>query len=246
MLQLEALPVLEDNYIWVLHDGREALAVDPGVAEPLLAWLARRHLSLGAVLITHHHADHTGGLPGLCAAVPGLPVFGPSAVAPVNRPVGEGACVTLLGQPFQVLAVPGHTLDHLAYWGAPWLFCGDTLFGAGCGRLFEGTAAQLWDSLQRLRALPDGTLVCCAHEYTLTNLRFALTVEPDNPALHARWALDAARRERGEPTLPATLAQERMTNPFLRSDDPAIQTTVGENGPLAVFTRLRERRNAFR
>lgn len=241
------MPILEDNYIWVLHDDRQALAVDPGRGEPLSRWLAERRLTLCAVLVTHHHWDHVEGLPVLAAAAPGLPIFGPARVPQVNRPLSGGETVDALGLHFAVLPVPGHTLDHLAYHAAPWLFCGDTLFGAGCGRLFEGSPAQMHGSLGRLAALPDDTLVCCTHEYTLTNLRFAREVEPDNAALQARWARDSARRARDEPTLPGRIDEERATNPFLRAGEPALQRATGTPGDmLATFTALRERRNGFR
>ncbi len=240
------MPILEDNYIWVLHDGRAALAVDPGDAAPLAAWLRRRELALVAVLVTHHHSDHVDGLPVLAADWPGLTVHGPARVSGVTNPVTGGRQVTALGMTFEVLGVPGHTLDHVAYWSAPWLFCGDTLFGAGCGRLFEGAPGQMFDSLGRLAALPDDTLVCCTHEYTLTNLRFARELQPDHPALAERWRVDGARRERGEPTLPSTIALERATNPFLRAGEPALLALTGTDTPLAAFTELRRRRNGFR
>ncbi|GLS05977.1 hydroxyacylglutathione hydrolase [Chitiniphilus shinanonensis] len=246
MLSLEALPILEDNYIWVLHDGRAALAVDPGDAAPLSAWLRRHELALRAVLVTHHHSDHVGGLPVLAADWPELAVHGPRRVAGVTHPVGEGDRVEALGTVFEVLAVPGHTLDHLAYLAAPWLFCGDTLFGGGCGRLFEGSPAQMFDSLARLAALPADTLVCCTHEYTLTNLRFARELEPGHPALEERWRRDSARRERDESTLPSSIALERATNPFLRAGEPALMALTGTATPLACFTELRRRRNGFR
>ncbi|WP_255989611.1 hydroxyacylglutathione hydrolase [Chitinolyticbacter albus] len=247
MLQLEALPILEDNYIWVLHDGRQALAVDPGRGEPLLAWLHARGLTLEAVLITHHHWDHVEGLPVLLATQPGLTIYGPASVAVVNQPLAGGETIAVLGLSFTVLPVPGHTLDHLAYYGAPWLFCGDTLFGAGCGRLFEGTPAQMHASLSSLAALPGETLVCCTHEYTLINLRFAREVDPDNAALADRWRRDVARRERGEPTLPGSITEERATNPFLRACEAALQTVTGTPGDaLATFAALRARRNGFR
>ncbi|AOY02256.1 hydroxyacylglutathione hydrolase [Jeongeupia sp. USM3] len=231
-MALTPLPIFDDNYIWVLHDDRHALAVDPGLAAPLERFLAGRGLQLAALLVTHHHHDHTGGLAGLVAARPGLPVYGPARVAGVNRPLTGGETVTALGRDFDVLAVPGHTLDHLAYHAAPWLFCGDTLFAAGCGRLFEGTPAQMHASLSRLAALPGDTLVCCTHEYTLSNLKFARAVEPGNADLRERETVEQARRARGLPTLPSSMALERATNPYLRCAEPGVIGAARHHGAI--------------
>ncbi|XZG69445.1 hydroxyacylglutathione hydrolase [Chitinibacteraceae bacterium HSL-7] len=238
------MPIFDDNYIWLLDDGRSALAIDPGEAPTLLSALAQRGLSLAAVLITHHHHDHVGGLEVLCAEFPDLAVYGPARVARVNRPLAGGERIRELAIDWQVMAVPGHTLDHVAYYSAPWLFCGDTLFAAGCGRLFEGSPAQMLHSLADLSALPGDTLVCCTHEYTLVNEAFALQCEPANTALQQRALFDQARRAAGQPTLPSTIELERATNPFLRAGLLA-DASKGES-ELDAFTRLRAARNTFR
>ncbi|GGY04164.1 hydroxyacylglutathione hydrolase [Paludibacterium paludis] len=250
-MNISAVRAFKDNYIWVLEQDGRAVAVDPGDAAPLERHLDRHGLELDAVLITHHHADHTGGLPALAATRPGLPVFGPGSVAGVTRPVSDGGTFALLGERFSVLAIPGHTLDHLGYLTGRHLFCGDTLFGAGCGRIFEGTAEMMHRSLTRLVALPDDTLAYPAHEYTLANLAFALAIEPGNPALRQRLEDDSARRERGEATLPTSLAREKLTNPFLRPGEPAVRESAqrvagyAPTGDAAVFAVLRDWKNRF-
>ncbi|QDQ29332.1 hydroxyacylglutathione hydrolase [Chitinimonas arctica] len=246
------VPILKDNYVWLLHQHGLAVVVDPGEAAPVAARLAQLNLRLAAILITHHHGDHTGGLAGLRAAF-GCPVFGPPTVTGVDRPVAEGDRVALddIQLRFDVMAVPGHTLDHLAYFGHGALFCGDTLFACGCGRLFEGSPAQMQASLARLAALPGDTLLCCTHEYTLANERFARAVEPHNAALLARMEHDEACRSRGEPTLPGNLACEAATNPFLRWSEPAVIAAARLHGalddsPRQVFTALRRWKDDFR
>lgn len=254
MLTLVSLPILTDNYIWLLHDGSSAIAVDPGEAEPLLHYLQLHGLRLQAVLCTHHHYDHVDGIPALRRAHPDLTVYGPATprfAAWVTHPVVEGSQLPLLGQTFQVLETPAHTLDHVVYYAGPWLFAGDVLFACGCGRLFEGTPAQLQQSLQRLAALPAETLLCCTHEYTLSNQRFALAVEPDNLALQQRHARDAQRRAAGLSTLPSTLAEEGLTNPFLRCEQASVQRAVSQQAgavltdSLAVLVALRCWKDVF-
>ncbi len=219
MTIVEAIPILRDNYAWALHDGQNAVLVDPGESAPILTWLANRGITLVGILVTHHHADHVGGIPELLARYP-IPVFGPTRGASPSRPVTDGETVTLAGLDWRltVMHTPGHTLDHVCYVGHGHLFCGDTLFSCGCGRLFEGTPAEMYASLSRLAALPGDTLVHCAHEYTLANIAFALEVEPDNPALQARHDEALKFRKAGNPTLPVSMVTERETNPFLRCD----------------------------
>lgn len=257
-MNLLPLPAFSDNYIWMLHDGRQALVIDPGEAGPVLAALERHALQLQAILITHHHADHVGGVDALRAAT-GAPVWGPARERlpePVARVQG-GEQVEALGGPWQVIDVPGHTAGHIAFYSAsalqqPLLFCGDTLFSGGCGRLFEGTPAQMQQSLDALAALPDDTLVCCAHEYTLSNLRFALAVEPNNAALLHHLEHCQGLRARGEPTLPTSLALERSINPFLRTRHGAVAASAHRHDPRIhpqqaheVLAALRAWKNDF-
>jgi len=262
-MNLVALAAFSDNYIWMLHDGVQALVVDPGEAEPVLQALDRYALQLAGILVTHHHGDHVGGLAALRPRLAG-PVYGPAREAmPVPvRPCAAGSTFELLGQRIRVLDVPGHTAGHIAFvidapsdGSAPLLFCGDTLFSGGCGRLFEGTPAQMLTSLQGLAALPGETRVCCAHEYTLSNLRFAQTIEPANKALAEYRAWCEARREQGLPTLPSTIGREQAINPFLRCDQPDVRAAALQypQHPLAadadrvsVFANLRQWKNDFR
>lgn len=256
-MTLLALPAFNDNYIWMLHDGTCALVVDPGQAAPVLAALHEHGLTLSTILVTHHHGDHTGGLVELHGET-GATVWGPSD-EPMPMVVRQASAnVPILWGRFQisVLPVPGHTAGHLAYLvessgETAILFCGDTLFSGGCGRLFEGTAAQMQCSLDSLveRCGAD-TRVCCAHEYTLSNLRFALAVEPDNVVLQ-RYALDCERlRLDGLPTLPSTMAIELAVNPFLRCDAPDVVASALQRGAtddrLSVFTALRTWKNEFK
>ena len=253
------VPAFKDNYIWLITRGSSAIVVDPGDARPIEAVLRDRRLELGAILLTHHHADHVGGVAAMLAArTDAVPVYGPRAenIAGVSIALDDGDTVAIdaLDLSFDVIAVPGHTRGHIAYYGGgatPMLFCGDTLFAAGCGRLFEGTAAQMHASLDRLAALPAGTRVFCAHEYTQANLRFARAVEPDSPALIERERAVAVTRANAQPTLPSTIALERATNPFLRSDDPAVRGAAERHSPgagasaLATFTALRRWKDSF-
>jgi hydroxyacylglutathione hydrolase len=256
-MKLLALPAFADNYIWMLHDGRQAVVVDPGDAAPVEAGLAARGLRLAGILVTHHHADHVGGVDELRERYR-VPVWGPAAetIPEPYEALAEGDVVEVLGRRFQVLEVPGHTAGHIAYLeldagASPLLFCGDTLFSGGCGRLFEGTPAQMHASLQRLAALPGGTRVCCTHEYTLANLRFARAVEPDNAALQAYVAECTSRRDDGEPTLPSTIAREREINPFLRCTEAAVVDAARGHGAqgdgeVEVFAALRRWKDGFR
>lgn len=258
-LSVLTVPAFKDNYLWLIHDGTNAAVVDPGEAAPIRAALAANKLRLTAILLTHHHADHIGGVPDLLEEWQ-VPVFGPrnDGIEVVSEPLGQGDQIMVPGidLALEVIDVPGHTLGHIAYVRrddeAHWLFCGDTLFGAGCGRLFEGTPAQMADSLERLAALPDDTLVYCAHEYTMSNLRFAQAVEPDNVELAARVKADGAKREVEQPTIPSTIGLEKATNPFLRYGEPRIVQSLIEAGKLnpgatrvATFAALREWKNTF-
>jgi hydroxyacylglutathione hydrolase len=258
-LSVLTVPAFNDNYLWVIHDGVHAAVVDPGDAGPIRDALAAHKLTLTAILLTHHHADHIGGVPILLAEH-SVPVFGPrnDGIEGITQALGEGDrfAVPGLELEFDVLEVPGHTLGHIAYVrrtaGAHWLFCGDTLFAGGCGRLFEGTPAQMADSLAKLAALPDDTLVYCAHEYTVSNLKFAQAVEPDNQGLALRMRDATARRGTRLPTVPSTIGLERGTNPFLRTTEPGIVNSLVQAGrlkegasPVETFAALRAWKNVF-
>ena len=257
MVAIIPIPAFTDNYIWLLRDGRGAVVVDPGDAAPVLAYLAAHDLALTAILATHHHGDHVGGVAALLERF-AVPVFGPARerIPEPFKPLHGGQGMTMLGIDWQVIDVPGHTAGHIAYYapdvdGTPLLFCGDTLFSGGCGRLFEGTPAQMLASLDALAALPAATRVCCAHEYTLANLRFAAAVEPGNQALADYTRQCERRRAQGLPTLPSDIGTERAINPFLRSRQPAVAQAVRAHTPsaqdeVAVFAALREWKNTFR
>jgi hydroxyacylglutathione hydrolase len=255
-MKLIPIPAFNDNYIWMLHDAHQALVVDPGDAQPVLKALAQHRLTLGAILVTHHHGDHTGGVDELRQAT-GAKVFGPMhepMPEPLQRLQG-GDFLDLLGLRFQVMDVPGHTAGHIAYFAevpgdAPVLFCGDTLFSAGCGRLFEGTPAQMLTSLTRLAGLPDATRVCCAHEYTLSSLRFALAVEPDNADTLAYQIRAQQLRAAELPTLPSHIGLEKAVNPFLRSHLTSVSSKVQQidlaaQDPVSVFAALRTWKDEF-
>jgi hydroxyacylglutathione hydrolase len=254
MLEIVPVNAFRDNYIWTLRDARHAAVVDPGEARPVLEFLARENLRLVAVLATHHHPDHVGGIAELLAAQR-VPVYGPRGepIATVDHPVAEGDTVRIpqLAASFSVLDIPGHTRAHVAYYGAGSLFCGDTLFACGCGRLFEGTAQQMYASLSKLASLPDETKVYCGHEYTLANIGFAKAVEPGNAALDAREGRDRRLRAAGKPTLPSTLGEEKATNPFLRCREPAVVDSANKYlgarvaDPVRVFAAIRDWKNRF-
>ncbi|MDB5855980.1 MAG: gloB [Herminiimonas sp.] len=256
-LSVVAIPAFADNYIWLIHNGEHAAVVDPGDAQPVLDVLISRNLTLAAILLTHHHADHVGGVPHLLRHRP-VPVWGPRnpSIGGITNHLGEGdhASVPEIGLVLDVLEVPGHTLDHIAYVAAQegWVFCGDTLFAGGCGRLFEGSAQQMTTSLAKLARLPGDTAVYCAHEYTVANLRFAVAAEPGNSLLHARLLAEQTKRSHGEPTIPSTIELEKQTNPFLRNTEAEIIATLqNKRGlvsgkPVEAFAALREWKNAFR
>ena len=257
MIKIDALPAFTDNYIWLLQDPqtRRCAVVDPGDAAPVLAWLAEHpDWVLSDILVTHHHHDHVGGVAQL-KATSGARVLGPASEQIPARDQALSECdqVEVLGHAFRILEVPGHTLGHIAYYQAEqhWLFCGDTLFAAGCGRLFEGTPAQMHDSLSRLAALPAETLVYCTHEYTLSNLRFAQAVEPDNPQIAQRLEQVSEWRQAGRISLPSNLQLERSTNPFLRSGEAPVQARIDARDgakprtPSEVFACLRAWKDQF-
>lgn len=261
MIEIIALPAFTDNYIWLLRNRGSVAVVDPGDATPVLTHLEASGERLAAILLTHHHADHIGGVSALLARHP-APVFSPAInhIPGTTHPLRGGERITLPalgpGLELEVLAVPGHTLGHLAYYGptltdAGAVFCGDTLFTGGCGRLFEGTPAQMQASLAKLAALPAPTFVYCAHEYTSANLRFARTVEPDNTAILARSEAVAVKRRANLPTVPSRLADELATNPFLRWDAPAVQAAAALRlgympaDAVAVFAAIRAWRDQF-
>ena len=257
MYKLIAIPAFTDNYLWLLHDGSNALVVDPGDADAVQHTLKQHGLKLKQILVTHHHADHTGGVDALREAC-GAAVCGPATerIPQPFEPLCDGDKVQALGLEFTVIDVPGHTLGHIAFYtpnmnGYPLLFCGDTLFSGGCGRLFEGTPAQMLASLDKLAALPGNTVVCCTHEYTLSNLRFAVAVDPANAALAAYQASCIRLRERSLPTLPTTIAQELSINPFLRTRQPALVSSAkrfdaAAHDDISVFAAIRQWKNEFK
>ncbi|MET3118334.1 hydroxyacylglutathione hydrolase [Undibacterium sp. GrIS 1.8] len=257
-LSILTVPAFDDNYLWLIHNGTYAVAVDPGDATPILAALDEHNLRLSAIVLTHHHQDHIGGVPALLRHL-SVPVFGPANdnIQAVTQHLNQGNEITLPGinLKLQVLEVPGHTLGHIAYFAKEqhWLFCGDTLFAGGCGRLFEGTPAQMLTSLDQLASLPDDTAVYCAHEYTMSNLRFAKEVEPENLALVERIQREQDKRDHGIPTVPSQIGLEKQTNPFMRIREASIQARLIAAGKITAgqddasnFGALREWKNHYR
>jgi hydroxyacylglutathione hydrolase len=259
MLSVSAIAALNDNYIWALRrdDRPEAVVVDPGQAEPVMRWLAAQGLTLGAILVTHHHWDHTNGIRALRQRWP-VDVFGPAhesqPIEALSHPLSDGTQVHVasLDASFDVISIPGHTLGHIALLTDDLLFCGDTLFSAGCGRLFEGTAAQMHGSLQRLAGLQPDTQVFCGHEYTEANLAFSLTVEPDNEDTHKHLSMTRQARQAGKPSLPSTIGLERRINPFLRCAEPAVARAASAHcgrelaDEVEVFATLRDWKDHFK
>jgi len=254
MLAIIPIPAFKDNYIWLLKQNHYVAAVDPGDGQTVLKYIQQNNLQLTAILLTHHHFDHVDGVKDLVKQYP-VRVYGPKheTMAAVTHPLTENDQVELseLALNFKVIEIPGHTAGHIAYYAKPYLFCGDTLFAGGCGRIFEGTPLQLFQSLSKLAALPDRTQVFCAHEYTLNNLEFALQVEPDNNALQQRYRQIKALREKNIITLPSLLRDEKQTNPFLRCEQNTIKQAAESyaatrlSNPAAVFKAIREWKDSF-
>ena len=254
-LTIFPIPAFTDNYIWCVHDQSHAIVVDPGDAQPVLDYLKAKGLALSAVLVTHHHRDHTGGIAKLVSAHPELTVIGPRGghIRGLTKSVSQGDTVALpvLKMSLQVMEVPGHTLDHIAFLGHGIIFCGDTLFSAGCGRLFEGSPEQMHHSLNKIKRLPDSTKIYCTHEYTQANVTFALAVEPNNIALqqYSKWVDEM--RTANTPTLPSTLKEQKEINPFLRAHELCVKTaaeaycknTLADD--VAVFTAVRRWKDEF-
>ncbi|MDP9139755.1 MAG: hydroxyacylglutathione hydrolase [Pseudomonadota bacterium] len=261
-MQLHAIPIFSDNYVWVLIRGQDAVVVDPGDGAPVARYLQENALNLQAILVTHHHPDHIAGIPVLLGVWP-VPVYGPADEAAqiklLSHQLNDGDAIEVLGECLQVVSLPGHTLGHIAYVQlapdtdeAPFVLCGDTLFSAGCGRLFEGTPAQMHASMQRLDALPANSRMYCTHEYTLSNLAFARAVEPDNRDIQDHICKVQTLRADGIPSVPTTLALERRINPFLRTREhaarQAAETWAGSalNDEVMVFAALRKWKDGFR
>lgn len=258
MLNIFPVPAFQDNYLWMFHQegDNRACVVDPGDAGPVFQALEQRGLTLSAILVTHHHADHIGGIDALLAHTR-VPVYGPDSpqIPQITNVLAENDEVEVLDTTFRVLEIPGHTLDHIAYFaqpaeGAPVLFCGDTLFAGGCGRVFEGTYPMMHTSLQKLAMLPPETRVFCAHEYTLANLKFALAVTPDDAGVKTRMDNEKEKRAQNIPTVPTTIGQELDTNPFLRCESDGLRQAVIREGmeasnPTQVFAAVRAWKDRF-
>lgn len=252
-MNLISIPAFQDNYIWVLVDNdRRCVIVDPGESEPVLTAIAENGWQPEAILLTHHHNDHVGGVPALRAKFPHLVVYGPAETQDkgTTHVVKDGKKVLILGWDFSVFATPGHTSGHICFYSKPYLFCGDTLFSGGCGRLFEGTPAQMHQSLQKIAALPDDTLICCAHEYTLGNMKFAASILPDDRAIQDYYQKVKELRAKNQKTLPVTLKNEREINVFLRTDDIDLINKINQETnlqqPEDCFAWLRSKKDNFR
>ncbi|MFV0449843.1 MAG: hydroxyacylglutathione hydrolase [Vibrio sp.] len=252
MLQIKSIPAFNDNYIWLIHNSDNRCAVvDPGDANPVLAYLEQHQLTLETILITHHHNDHTGGIRELAKHYPEIEIIGPSDdhVPYLTQKVSAGDQIELFAEPFWVLGLPGHTLGHIGYVGDGKLFCGDVLFSGGCGRVFEGTMEQMFTSLEKIQALPEETEVYCAHEYTASNIAFAIAVEPHNEQLQIYRDEVIRLRAQNKSTIPTTLRKEKWINPFLRTREASVIKSVANRtaqyDPISIFTALREWKNDF-
>ena len=251
-MELIRIPALSDNYIWLLsNENSECVIVDPSQAKPVIEMLSQRSLTPIAILLTHHHDDHVGGVAELAKKYPNIDIFGPQETQSkgAENIIHNQERIIVSTFTFHVIGTPGHTLGHVAYYCEPYLFCGDTLFSGGCGRLFEGTAQQMFSSLQRLSALPDNTLICCAHEYTLSNMTFAHHIMPENALITDYLAQVSEMRKNLQPTVPITLKNEKNINLFLKSDDIDLQRILGITtntyAPIKTFTKLRELKDNF-
>ncbi|CZY85961.1 TPA: hydroxyacylglutathione hydrolase [Enterobacter cloacae] len=252
-MNLISIPAFEDNYIWVLvDDARRCVIVDPGEAAPVLQAIKENGWQPEAILLTHHHHDHTGGVPELRARFPHLVVYGPAEAQDkgITQVVEEGKNILIHEWEFSVFATPGHTLGHLCFYSKPYLFCGDTLFSGGCGRLFEGTPAQMYQSLQKINALPDDTVICCAHEYTLGNMKFSASILPEDRAIQDYYQKVKGLRAKNQKTLPVILKNERKINLFLRTDDIDLINKINQETKLQQpeqrFAWLRSKKDNFR
>ncbi|MCG8710644.1 hydroxyacylglutathione hydrolase [Brenneria sp. 4F2] len=251
-MNLISIAALQDNYIWLLNNKEnDCVIIDPGEALPVLDALSKHQLKPEAILLTHHHHDHVGGVADLVERYGDLPVFGPQETQKCGATtiVEEGNTLSLLNSEFSVLAVPGHTAGHVAYHSHPYLFCGDTLFSAGCGRIFEGTPKQMFDSITKISKLPDSTLICCAHEYTLSNLKFSNAIWPEEPTIKAYLHKISQIREKSQSTLPTTLGLERKINLFLRCHDIDLKRKLSDEpesiANWQVFAQLRSKKDGF-
>ena len=252
-MNLISIPAFQDNYIWVLVDNdRRCVIVDPGESAPVLDAIKENGWQPEAILLTHHHNDHTGGVPELRAHFPHLVVYGPAETQDkgTTQVVNEGENIHIREWEFSVFATPGHTLGHLCFYSKPYLFCGDTLFSGGCGRLFEGTPEQMYQSLQKISALPDDTLICCAHEYTLGNMKFAVSLLPEDRAIQDYYHKVKELRAKNQKTLPVILKNERQINLFLRTDDIDLINKINQETnlqqPEQRFAWLRSKKDNFR
>ena len=251
-MNLNSISAFQDNYIWVLsEDNGDCLIVDPGEAAPVLAAIEKNQWRPQAILLTHHHHDHVGGVKALVQKFPHLIVYGPEETRDkgTTHIVKDGDKIALSGSEFSVFATPGHTLGHICYFSHPYLFCGDTLFSGGCGRLFEGTPSQMYQSLEKIQALPDDTIVCGAHEYTLTNMKFAASLFPHDSAIIDYYSEVKELRSKNQITLPVILKNERQTNVFLRTKDTDLFKEIKEETnlqhPEQRFAWLRSKKDAF-
>ncbi|AGN87288.1 hydroxyacylglutathione hydrolase [Enterobacter sp. R4-368] len=251
-MNLNSIPAFQDNYIWMLNndDGR-CLIVDPGEAAPVLRALEENQWQPEAILLTHHHNDHVGGVKALRQHFPDVVVYGPEETQDkgTTQIVKEGDVISVLGHDFSVFATPGHTLGHICFFSSPYLFCGDTLFSGGCGRLFEGTASQMYQSFCKINALPDDTVICCAHEYTLGNMKFAISILPQDPALNEYYRKVNELRAKNQKTLPVILKNERRINLFLRTEDTDLIDVINQETklqhPEERFAWLRSKKDNF-